>query len=141
MTAKEYLSQGYRLEQRIKLAKMEIRELEELIGFPGSPGFEEHFNPNRQSDAPFVKTLMKIMKMQEKVNDELSQLLELKKELKYVINQVSDKDEQLVLSYRYIYSWSWSQIGDEMYADERTVRRWHNKALAHVVVPSNPIII
>ena len=32
MTAKEYLSQGYRLEQRIKLAKMEIEDLEALIG-------------------------------------------------------------------------------------------------------------
>ena len=141
MTAKEYLSQGYRLEQRIKLAKMEIEDLEALIGSPGSPGFEEHHNPNRPTEAPFVKTLMKIMEMQDKVNEELTQLLNLKEELKDVINQVEEKDEQLVLRYRYIYNWTWAQIGEEIYADERTVRRWHNKALAHVVVPANPTII
>lgn len=74
-------------------------------------------------------------------HEELTQLLNLKEELKDVINQVEDKDEQLVLRYRYIYNWTWAQIGEEIYADERTVRRWHNKALAHVVVPANPTII
>ncbi len=141
MTAKEYLSQGYRLEQRIKLAKMEIQDLEELAGSPGSPGFEEHFNPNRPSEAPFVKIIIRIMDMQDKVNKELDRLLDLKEELKGVIAKVNDKDEQLVLSYRYIYNWTWAQIGEEIYADERTVRRWHNKALSHVVVPENPTII
>lgn len=47
MTAKEYLNQAYRLEQRIKLAKMEIEELQELSCCVSSPGFEERYNATR----------------------------------------------------------------------------------------------
>ena len=50
-------------------------------------------------------------------------------------------DERLVLTYRYIKNDTWGQIGEELYADERTIRRWHNRALAHVVVPDTPTSI
>lgn len=135
MTAKEFLSQGYRLEQKIRLAKLEIENLKELSGSIGSPGFEEHHNPNRPTDAPFVKTLMKIMELEDKVDKELKRLIGIREEIKAVIGEVSDTDEQLVLMYRYIHNLTWASIADEMHADERTVRRWHNKALSHVVVP------
>ena len=41
MTAKEYLSQGYRLEQIKKLIKMDIEYWQELACSVSSPGFEE----------------------------------------------------------------------------------------------------
>ena len=44
-------------------------------------------------------------------------------------------------SYRYIHNYTWEQIGDELGADSRTVRRWHGKALTHVELPENPIKI
>lgn len=141
MTAKEYLNQAYRLEQRIKLAKMEIEDLQELSCSVSSPGFEEHYNATRNTEAPFVKTLYKIMEMQDKVNKELDLLLKLKEEIKQVIMELSDQDEILVLKYRYLYNWTWARIGDEIYADERTVRRWHNRALSHIRVPVNPTIV
>ena len=39
MTAKEYLSQGYRLEQIIKLIKMDIEYWQDLASSVSSPGF------------------------------------------------------------------------------------------------------
>ncbi|MFW5668976.1 MAG: DUF1492 domain-containing protein [Acetivibrio ethanolgignens] len=135
MTAKEFLSQGYRLEQKIRLAKLEIENLKELSGSIGSPGYEEHYNPNRPSEAPFVQTFMKIMELEEKVDKELKHLIGIREEIKMVIGEVADTDEQLVLMYRYIHNLTWANIADEMHADERTVRRWHNKALSHVIVP------
>lgn len=141
MTAKEYLSQGYRLEQRIKLAKMELEQLRELACSPGSPGFEEHFNPNRNTESPFERILYKIMDMEQKVNEEMELLLKLKAEIKAVINELDDQDERLVLQYRCLYNWTWARIGDEIYADERTVRRWYNRALSHIRVPEEPLIV
>lgn len=135
MSAKEYLNKAYRLEQRIRLHKERLEELRELSGSVGSPGFEEHFNPNRSTEAPFVKTLYKIMALEEKVNEELNELLKLQVEIQGVIDALPDVDESLVLTYRYLKNMSWSQIGDMLYVDERTVRRWHNRALAHVKVP------
>jgi DNA-directed RNA polymerase specialized sigma24 family protein len=141
MTPKAYLNQAYRLEQRIKLDQDEINTLRALATDVGSPGFEEHYNPNHPTDAPFVKTLDKIMDYETKVNEELELLLHLKAEIQEVISAVPSVDERLVLTYRYIKNYTWTRIGDELYADERTIRRWHDRALAHVVVPENPTVI
>ena len=141
MTPKAYLNQAYRLEQRIKLDQDEINTLRALASDVGSPGFEEHYNPNHPTDAPFVKTLDKIMEYETKVNEDLELLLHLKAEIQEVISAVPSVDERLVLTYRYIKNYTWTRIGDELYADERTIRRWHDRALAHVVVPENPTVI
>ena len=47
MTAKEYLKQAYRLDHRINSDIAEMERLREMVSSVGSPGFEEHYNPNR----------------------------------------------------------------------------------------------
>ena len=74
-------------------------------------------------------------KIEKKMPDKPTIPNELREEIKMVIGEVADTDEQLVLMYRYIHNLTWANIADEMHADERTVRRWHNKALSHVIVP------
>lgn len=141
MTSKAYLDQAYRLEQRVRLDKDELEDLRTLAASVGSPGFEEHYNPNHASEAPFVKTLERIWEMEKKVNDELCLLLQLKGEMQSVINQLDNMDERLVLTYKYLKNYTWMRIGNELSADERTIRRWHSRALSHVNVPENPTII
>ena len=138
MTPKSYLNQAYRLEQRIRLDKEEIEQLQQLSVNVSSPSFEEHYNPNRNTEASFMKTLEKVWKYQDKVNQELDLYLKLKAEIRDVINEVPNVDERLVLTYRYGKNYTWTRIGEELHVDERTVRRWHNRALAHVVMPENP---
>lgn len=141
MTPKTYLNQAYRLEQRIRLDTEELENLRTLAATVSSPGFEEHYNPNHPTDAPFVKTLNRIWEMEQKVKDELDLLLRLKKEIQSVIAKVDNTDERLILTYRYLKNYTWTRIGDELYADERTIRRWHDRALSHVVVPENPVVL
>lgn len=137
MTAKEYLSQGYRLEQIIKLIKMDIEYWQELACGVSSPGFEERFNATRNTDAPFVKQVYKMMEYQDRLSKKLDLHLKLKKEMQEAIEQMKNQDERLVLEYRYIKNLTWSRIADMMYVDESTIRRWHNKALSHFVVPED----
>ena len=141
MTPKTYLNQAYRLEQRIRLDTEELENLRTLAATVSSPGFEEHYNPNHPTDAPFVKMLNRIWEMEQKVKDELDLLLRLKKEIQSVIAKVDNTDERLILTYRYLKNYTWARIGDELYADERTIRRWHDRALSHVVVPENPVVL
>ncbi len=141
MTAKEYLSQGYRLEQRIKALGREIEELHLLSVSIPSSGFEEHYNASRNTDAPFVKVISKILDMEAKQADLLDRLISFKGELCRVIDSVQDCDEHLVLRYRYLSNMTWVEIGDELGWDERTIRRMHNRALAHVVLPEHPTIV
>ena len=141
MTPKEYLRQAYRLDHRINSDIAEMERLQEMVGTVSSPSLEEHYNPNRPTEAPFIRRLEKVWELQDKINREIDRLIDLKAQMRDVIATVSDADEQMVLRYRYIHNLTWEQIGDERHADRTTVFRWHNVALQHITLPEEPITI
>ena len=141
MTAKEYLRQAYRLDQKINSDLEEVAALREMASSVSSPQLSERVQTSRKGDAPFVRCLEKIIELEDKINKEIDLLVELKKEIRMVITTVEDTDERMVLKYRYVHNYTWAQIGNELHADARTVRRWHGKALLHVVLPENPITV
>ena len=141
MNAKQYLRQAYRLDQKINSDLAELSRLREMAASIGSPDFEEHYNPNCPTEAPFVKALEKVWEMQEKINAEVDKLVNLKEQIRMTIDKVENPDEQMVLRYRYIHNYTWEQIGDALYADESTIRRWHGRALQHIEVPEDHITI
>ena len=141
MTAKEYLRQAYRLDQKINSDLEEVAALREMASSVSSPQLSERVQTSRKGDAPFVRCLEKIIELEDKINKEIDLLVELKKEIRMVITTVEDTDERMVLKYRYVHNYTWEQIGNELHADARTVRRWHGKALLHVVLPENPTTV
>lgn len=141
MTPREYLRQSYRLDQKINSDIAEAARLREMAASVGSPGFEEHYNPNRPTEASFVRCLERVWEMEQTINAEIDKLVDLKEQIRSVIDQAENTDEQLVLRYRYVHNWTWKRIGDVLHADARTVRRWHDDALLHVTMPENPIQI
>ena len=141
MTAKEYLRQAYRLDQKISSDLEEVASLREMSASVSSPQPTERVQTSKNTDAPFVRALEKIIDLEEHINKEVELLIELKNEIRVVITTVEDTDERMVLKYRYVHNYTWEQIGNELHADARTVRRWHGKALHHVILPENPITI
>ena len=141
MTVKEYLGQGYRLEQRIRLSQLELEQLRELAKTVSAVGFDEHYNASKNISAPFEKTLMKVMEMEEQERRMLEDLLQFKKELKTIIHSIENKDERLVMYYRYCSNMRWTDIADKLGWDARTIKRWHNKAIAKISIPDNPTIM
>ena len=139
MTVKEYLGQAYLLDKRIKSDTMELEELRLMSQTISSPGFEEHYNASKNTDAPYIKTLEKMFDMESKIMTEMNLLLELKEQIRDVISQVEKPEHQMILRYRYIHNLSWSKIGDKLCADITTVQRWHNKAIGRMVLPKNCI--
>ena len=137
MTPKEYLKQAYRLDHRINSDIAELSRLREMSTSISSPSLGEKVQTNRNTDAPFVKCLERIYSLEEKINEEIDLLVNLKEEIRSVIDMVSNTDERMVLRYRYIHNYTWEQIGDVLGADSRTVRRWHGQALGHVILPEN----
>lgn len=141
MTPKEYLHQAYRLDHRINSDIEELNRLREMSSSISSPQLTERVQTPRSTEAPFVRCIYKIMELEEKINAEVDLYVDLKTEIRSVIEKVENTDEQMVLRYRYIHNMTWEQIGDELNADRTTVYRWHNTALRHVVLPENPIRI
>jgi DNA-directed RNA polymerase specialized sigma subunit len=142
MTAKEYLRQAYRLTQRIKLDTVEVNNLREMANSVSAIRYDrERVQTTRNMDAPFMRTLERLWDLEQKTADELELLSRLQKQVWEVIEAVPNTDERMVLKYRYLHNYTWEQIGEELSADERTIRRWHGQALQHVHLPENPITI
>ena len=126
MTAKEYLGQAYRLDQRINANLEEVARLREMASSVSSPSWEEKTGGSRPTDPPFVRCLVKIMDLERHIDVEVDR---------------PDRDEQTVLRYRCLLNYTFEKIGDLMCADRTTAFRWYCKALTHVKVPENPIVI
>lgn len=141
MTAKEYLNQAYRLEQRIEMHRREIEELKLIATSVASPGFDEHYNPTRNTDAPYARVILKVMEMERKETEMLDRLLSFKLEITDSINMLEDKDERIVLYRRYLCNDTWVKIGEHLGWDEKTIRRIHTKACSHFRIPENPMVI
>lgn len=142
LTAKEYLRQAYRLDQQINFFVTEIQNLRELATSVSALQYErDQIQKTPSTDPPFIKALEKVWDLEEKLADKLDHLCALKKQITTVIGQVENPDERLTLSYRYLQGRTWDDIGALLYVDERTARRWHGRALLHVVMPEDPIVL
>lgn len=140
MTAREYLGQAYRLDQRINSKIEQVSSLHALAtkatstisDMPGSPSRNTH---------QMEDIVVKIIELENEINADIDLLVTFKKEVPLVIESVSNMDERMVLRYRYVHNFTWSKIGDELNADERTVRRWHKLALSHITILPDCTII
>lgn len=86
MTPREYLRQSYRLDQKINSDIAEAARLREMAASVGSPGFEEHYNPNRPTEASFVRCLERVWEMEQTINAEIDKLVDLKEQIRSVID-------------------------------------------------------
>ena len=141
MNAKEYLSQAYRLDQRINADLEEVARLREMASCISSSSWDEKVARTRPTDPPYVNCLYKIIDLEKHIDAEVDKLVDLKAQIRTVIDALPDKDEQTVLRYRCLLNYTFEKIGDLMCADKGTAFRWYNRALTHVVVPENPITI
>lgn len=142
MEIKEYLSQSYRLNQRIESNLLEIERLKDMSLSVSAICYDrEVVQTTRSTEAYFVKCLAKIDELRLEIDEEVKLMVELKKQIRDTIMNVENIDEKMVLVYRYIQNHTWEQIGEKLNADARTIRRWHGKAIKKVVLPEKPIKI
>lgn len=119
----------------------ELSRLRSLAESVSSPALGTEPLPSKSTEASFVRSVIKITELENKIGEELDNLVKLKEQIRNTIDTVTNKDERMVLRYRYIHNMTWYQIADEMTADESTIRRWHSMALSHIKLPKKPIMI
>lgn len=136
MTAKEYLNQARHLDALIHCRLREIDYWRDLSSSVSGSGFEEHHNPNRPTDAPFVRCLEKIDEIQHSVEEKVAYLICLKEEINKAIDKLDNRDEQLLLRYRYMDNCTWEEIAAMLNVSIRSVHRIHGMALQHFSVPN-----
>ena len=135
MTAKEYLMQAYKLNELIDSDTEELEHLRELAGRISGSDFSECVQCIRNKEPNFVKYLIDIIEMEQKIHKELCRLVVLKKQVRGSIETVSDREERLLLTYRYLNNCTWEEIAEKLHVSNRTVHRIHASALKNFSVP------
>ena len=89
MTAKEYLSQVYKLDHKIYLMKLEVEEYRRLASsIPGQDFTRERVQTTRNLEAPFVKWIYKAIDKEDEIKRKMEELLKIKTEVLSVIDKI-----------------------------------------------------
>ena len=128
MTAKEYLSQAYRL-NRMANTKMEqienLRALSEKV--TASYGTEQVAHSRNVSS--MEDTIVRIVAAQEDLNRQLSEIVRLQVEISTLIDKVQNVNYSQILTKRYLRFMPWNRIASEMGYSRRWVLQKHGQAL------------
>ncbi|MGL5997120.1 MAG: hypothetical protein ACRC1I_11475 [Pseudomonas proteolytica] len=131
MEAKEYLSQAFRLDNRINSKIDQIALLNDLATKCTSRLTGMPHNPS-PGNSQMADAIAKIVDLEAEINRDIDALVDIKCDLVKTIKAVNDIDCQLLLEERYLCYKSWEQIAVEMDFRVRHVYEVHNDALKKV---------
>ena len=134
MTAKEYLSQAFHIDQRISSKLSQVMRLREAAT-NCTATLSDMPRPDSPSRQQMTDTICKIVDLEREINEDIDRLVDLKAEARRAINAVSDPDQQLILELRYLCYKPWNEIMRELGYSEPTIYRLHGEALKKILVP------
>lgn len=134
MTAKEYLNQAYRLDQRIHSKQEQISSLNDLATSCSASMTGMPRNPNK-GGSRMADAVCKIVDLQDSIAADMQELVELKAEIIATIKAVDCIEYKLILEKRYICGKSWPEIAVDLGYKMRHLYKLHDEALAAVKIP------
>ena len=126
MTAKEYLSQAYRLDQRINSKLEQVASLNELATKCTSTLTGMPRNPNHGTST-MADAVAKIVDLQAEINCDIDHLVDLKRDMVRAIKAVNNTE--------YLCFKTWEQIAVDMGYNVRHVYRLHDEAVNSLMFP------
>jgi hypothetical protein len=128
MTAKQYLSQAYRIDQRINSKLEQIVSLRALAAKATSTLSDTPPSGTRNVHS-MEDTIAKMVDLENEINADINTLVDLKREFVFIIKKISNPEYQTLLELRYLCFKTWEQIAVEMGYDLRYIHKLHGKAL------------
>lgn len=134
MTAKEYLGQAYRLDQRINSKLEQVLSLRDLTTkatatMSDMPGGGSR-NVYRMQDI-----IGKIIDLENEINADIDRLVDLKRDIVAIIKAVENPEYQTLLELRYLCFKTWEQIAVDMGYSTRNVYKLHDAAIEKLHIP------
>ncbi len=135
MNAKEYLSQAYRLDQRIDAKLEQVSNLRALatkatVTISDMP---RSSSPNQQH---MENTILKIIDLEQEINEDIDRLVDLKKKITTAIKAVTVPEYQIILELRYLCYKRWEEIAVSLNYTTANIFLLHGKALQEIHVPA-----
>ena len=134
---KEYLSQAFRIDQRIQSKMEQVASLNDLATratatYSDMPGSETR-NLHRMEDA-----ILSIIELEAEINGDICKLVQTKKDIVHKIKAVQNTEYQTLLELRYLCFKTWEQIAVQMNYSTKYVFDLHRSALKMIEVPETP---
>ena len=131
MSTKDYLSQAYRIDQRINSKLAQVMSLRDLLGkatgtLSGAPKAATP-NPHSMED-----TIAKLVDLENEINEDIDTLVDLKAEIMRRIKRVENTEYQTILELRYLCFKRWEEIAVEMGYSLRRLYELHDCALEEI---------
>ena len=131
MTAKEYLNQAYRLDQRINSKLEQVLSLRELTT-KATATLSDMPSGGSRNVYRMQDIIGKIVDLENDINRDIDALVDLKREMVTIIKSVADPECQTLLELRFLCFKTWEQIAVEMNYGIDNIYRLHRKALKMV---------
>lgn len=128
MTAKEYLSQAYRLDRRIDSKLEQITALRATAAKTTVVMNDTPVSHTRNVHT-LQDTIAKIVDMEHELDSEIDALVDLKRDITQLIKKVINPQCQMILEMRYLTYKSWREIAEALEVDDRYVYKLHGAAL------------
>ena len=131
MTAKDYLSQAWRIDRVINAKLAQVRSLRELATKATStwsdipPTGSRNFH--RMEDI-----IVKILDLESEINADILSLVETKREIVHSIKAVNNEDYRTLLELRYLAFQSWDEIAHDLQYSKDHIFYLHRKALSEI---------
>ena len=131
MNTKDYLSQAYRIDQRINSKLAQVMSLRDLLGkatgtLSGAPKAATP-NPHTMED-----TIAKMVDLENEINEDIDTLVDLKAEIMRRIKRVENTEYQTILELRYLCFKRWEEVSVELGYSMQHLFRLHDEALEAV---------
>ena len=128
MTAKEFLGQAYRLDQRIN---SKLQQIDSLRGLTQkvTQSYDNEVVSRTRNVSSLEDAIIRLMEAEEELNRQIDQLVDTKIEIGKLIEKVHNESYRLLLEKRYLCFLAWDQIAAEMHSSRRWVLNKHERAL------------
>lgn len=134
MTAKEYLNQAYRLDQRINSKLEQVMSLRDLTT-KATATMSDMPGGGSRNVYKMQDIIGKIIDLENEINADIDQLVDLKREMVSAIKAVEDPEYQTLLELRYLCFKTWEQIAVDMQYSTRNIYKLHERAIRRIKVP------
>lgn len=129
--AKRYLQQVKQCEVRIQIKMEDLEQLKAFTTKVTSTLSDVSVSGTKNNDK-LGDAIVRIIELQNDINCEIDRLVDLKKEVCAVLDEVSNEDQHTVLYKRYVLFKCWEQIACDMNMTYRNVCYIHGRALQAV---------
>lgn len=135
MTVKEYLSQAYYINLRIKYKLDELKSLRELATKVNSAlsDLPKDKNAHQQMETNIIK----IVDLEREIDSEVQRLIDVKSDISKLIKRAENDEHRLILELRYLHLKKWDEIAQIMGYGVDNVYKVHRCALKNLKFPES----